>query len=170
MCKVIILLECRRGLYGVQWGEKKKQQSGLPKSRTCLKSLQQNTGAGDERCKESELRKHRQYFLISHSFLFGLLSFGSAVVCLLRLVLSTSTLKCLGTSCQPCPLYLVCSGPFRRHTGGMCAAPLPCQLFWGLKEVPSTSFTTSENCRQLHNSGQHVYTLKSGCCLLQFYF
>lgn len=90
------------------------------------------TGAGDKTHKESKLRKHSQYLLMSHSFWSGL---GSSVVLLLWLVLSASILKCIGTSCQLCSLHLVCSSP-RRHSWGMCAEPLPCQLFWGLKEVP----------------------------------
>lgn len=81
--------------------------------------------------------------------------------------------------------------PARRHTGSLSAGSVP--HAWSAPAHPgdthgrnvyeaprssvvpgmergSTSFTTSENCRQLHNSGQHVDALKSGCRLLQFYF
>lgn len=143
----------------------KKRVVRFAEGRGCLKSQQQKEEGGRRwKHKESKFRRHGQYLLESHLFYLA---------CFLLVLLwsdySVSPFHIYHEVRCYLPanfvLHLVCSGPSRRN---VCWTP---SLSIVLRiERGSLSFTTSENCRQLHNSGQHVYALKSGCCLLQFYF
>lgn len=120
------------------------------------------------RCKEAEHRKGGQSALHFIYFWSDLVSCSSAMTWPLWLVHPHLSWCILVPSLPLCPRPLGWPGLCRRHPGGTHASP-SLSIVLGI-ERGSTSFTTSENCRQLHSSGQHVYALKSGCCLLQFYF
>lgn len=159
---------CSKSLYGVQWGRKRE----LAWVRAGdVWNLHRERSPGREMRDVRNQSSERVASPFSHlvSFHFNLVSLSSAGAWLLGLELSASTLRGVGPS-------LTALGPtvglFRpiQETLVRNVHQAPCSSVVLGIERGSTSFTTSENCRQLHNSGQHVYALKSGCCLLQFYF
>lgn len=135
-------------MYKVQWVQKERRSQVYLRAEDAWSLLWwKKTGAGDERYKKSKLRKCGQSLLPSSLF--------SVLAWFLSVLLGTILVDTLSRWFPPCQLspHLVCSGPSDTQEEGYA---WPSSLSIVLKIERGSMSTTSKNCRQLHNSGQHV--------------